>query len=187
MARTLPVRLALPAHPADPPTGAGARAAVTLASTPDGGLELTFAVQAATVVLPAAPLEPARLWTQTCAECFVRLAGATDYREFNASPTGQRSRGRFVARRVADPDEPLRANGRAGFDGDAHDFRIGFALTPDELPPRRAGAQLLLAPTLVLCHADGSTTHHALHHPAPTPDFHHPGGYRLALAWSPAA
>lgn len=141
---------------------------------------------------PQAPGPADGLWRRTCCEAFVSAcqsngAPATPrqaYAEYNWSPSGQWAHYLFGAERQRD-------HFAAG-------WARGFAITSDAAPrqwalscdvplaalPSSPQAGWWLGLSVVLEHASGRCSHWALHHPAPTPDFHHPAARCLRL-WPP--
>ncbi len=130
--------------------------------------------------LPA-PQVPARaqgLWRHTCLEAFIAASGTPAYLEFNFSPSGEWAIYRFDDyRRGMAALEPAPAP------------RIQCRRTPDRLeveveihgPMPQHGPGARLAISVVLQDIRGQLSHWALAHPSPEPDFHHPGGFTLAL------
>jgi hypothetical protein len=130
--------------------------------------------------LPA-PRIPARaqgLWRRTCLEAFIAAPGTPAYLEFNFSPSGEWAIYRFDDyRRGMAALEPAQAP------------RIQCWRTTDRLeveveiqtplPAHDPGARLAIS--VILQDLRGQLSHWALAHPSPEPDFHHPGGFTLAL------
>ncbi len=146
------------------------------------------------LVLPAPDIAgPADgLWQHTCGEAFVGAAQPGEavptaqdpYHEYNWSPSGQWAHYHFAAERQAQAETPTRSTAfaiqsqcRPGH------WTMATEVPLHALPPSGAGWWLGLS--VVLEHASGRCSHWALHHPAPTPDFHHPAARCLRL-WPPS-
>lgn len=184
MNASFPLRLLC--HPATP-DAAIRRAEVSVAPTPDGGLTLSFEVEAEPdcLILPApvAATETATdgLWRHTCCEAFVGRAGCPAYREFNFSPSGAWASYAFADTRQR--DEAAEAGWRkpppAAFFGRAGGFLLRAVLPAEQLPAGPGALQLGLS--MVLETAPGGCSYWALAHPAPQPDFHHRAAFALSL------
>ncbi len=167
-------------HPRTPATAvSGIEAAVTW--RPDGSLALsyTLAGDPARLRIPP-PLTPDRadgLWRRTCFEAFLRDASATAYREFNLSPSGQWQVYDFGRYREGGTPAPVVAPDIVCH---VHADRLVLeaVIRPQALP---AGARLELGLCAVVEAADGGLSYWALRHPTERPDFHHTGGFALAL------
>ena len=153
-----------------------------------GGLGLDYRLVAprrALIVPPrAAPTRVDGLWRHTCGEAFIGLRGETGYREFNFSPSGQWALYAFSAYRVplappavADPAAAPSCHCQRH----RHLWRLRARIPAALLPEVVSGRNWELGLTAVVEDAEGRLSYWALCHPAPTPDFHHPGGRRLAL------
>lgn len=129
-------------------------------------------------------LDPERLWEHTCCELFVATEGADDYVEWNFSPTGQITRFAFVGYRERTESSPSPRGATAS------SSRLGRALELEAAVPwpRRGiarGAASRISPTIVIEDTNGVHSYWALHHPSERPDFHHRGGFALALTLGP--
>lgn len=125
-----------------------------------------------------ASLDPERLWAHTCCEMFVAPAADEAYVEWNFSPSGQVARFEFAGYRRRRPSSSSAA---------AH-ARSSVAIEPRELRlearaplPPSADDSPRISLTTVIEDAAGALSYWALRHPCERPDFHHPGGFALAL------
>lgn len=172
-------------HPTNAPASAH-RIDVEVRRDTQGEITLTYQLRGnARRVLMPPPTMPQftdGLWQHTCFEAFVATPGASDYREFNFSPSGQWASYRFAAYRekIAAPpgDAPQVAFG-ATEDGFILEVRIpSTALPPPDQP-------LQLGLSAVIEAADGTLSYWALAHPGERPDFHHPDAFVLTLPPAP--
>lgn len=125
-------------------------------------------------------LDPERLWAHTCCEIFVAPAIGEAYVEWNFSPTGQIARFDFSGYRRRAPPSPS-SPARISVVHEAGALRLD-ARAP--LPPD-VGDAARISLTAVIEDAAGALSYWALHHPRDRPDFHHPGGFALALTLGP--
>lgn len=132
----------------------------------------------------ASPEPPRRrhgLWRHTCFEAFVAAQGGSAYWELNFAPSSAWAAYAFDAYRegmrdaaVATPPRVsvARSSARLALDAAVEIARpAGFGESPT----------LRLALAAVIEEATGRLSCWALTHPAEKPDFHHPGGFALAL------
>jgi hypothetical protein len=121
------------------------------------------------------------LWQHTCFEAFVGSAALDAYQEFNFSPSGQWAHYHFAAERVRDPGAeratigavPVAVGGRTT----PQHVWLDAAIDTTHWPQHPEGWTLGLS--AVLETTQDVTSHWALHHLQPQPDFHHPA----ARAW----
>jgi hypothetical protein len=128
------------------------------------------------IAVPGEPLDPERLWAHTCCEMFVARGGDEGYVEWNFSPTAQIARFDFSGyrqRRASPGATPARTQVTRS----ARELQLS-ARAP--LPPPR-GEPARVSLTAVIEDVDGALSYWALLHPRDQPDFHHPGGFVLAL------
>lgn len=122
--------------------------------------------------------EPARkdqLWQHTCFEAFIADDGATDYREFNFSPSSEWAAYRFSHyRQGMAPEEAIQPEG-------LRVLRTDRELTFETRLPLRPAGALRLALAAVIESESGTLSYWALRHPAERPDFHHPGSFAITL------
>lgn len=172
-------------HPASPcplPLQIGVRLSATTGDT-GPGLLLHYELQGDTRRLrlpaPTTPGAADGLWQHSCFEAFVGVTGDGAYREFNFAPSGQWAAYRFSGPRQR--DTAAEAAGAPVLP------RIALDLTPQTLSLQAWLPWLALpdpaAPwdiglTAVIETTDGQLSYWALQHPAPSPDFHHRGGWQ---------
>lgn len=177
--------LILQSHPATPARVALA-ASVAMSGTPDG-LQLVYTVagDCRALRVPPAVENPGPtdgLWRHTCLEAFVAVEGEAAYHEFNFSPSGQWAVYRFDSERVRAADEPP-TQGQPTIQAQASAERLALtAHLPWALLPA-PGAVWFVGLSAVIEEADGRLSYWALQHPEPQPDFHHPAGRLLRLAF----
>lgn len=132
--------------------------------------------------IPPPAQEPERrdgLWQATCLELFLAERDAGGYLEFNMSPAGHWNVWRFDAYRQGMRQEasfealPFRVGREPG------SLAVSIAIDLDRLFP--PGRPLAAAAAAVVRSAAGDTTHWALAHPAPRPDFHARAAFLIDL------
>ena len=125
-------------------------------------------------------LDPERLWGHTCGELFVTSGGET-YVEWNFSPTGQAACFAFSSyrRRAPSSGEVAAAVSVAPLSGELR-LQARVPLQPGLADTVHASL------TMVIEDAAGGLSYWAMRHPCEQPDFHHRGGFVLALSLSPA-
>lgn len=117
------------------------------------------------------------LWRHTCFEAFFS-AGGSAYVEYNLSAAGAWAAYQFDDYRcgrsaLTSLPPPVATTSR-----DAQALRIEACLV---LPAPFIAAPLRAGLTAVLEDQAGAISYWALAHPAPTPDFHHPEGFVIAV------
>lgn len=166
-------------HPDTPADGVRAIHVVFERCT-DDGLRLAYQLEgdldALCIPQVATPLPPERLWAYTCFEVFVGADGSDAYREFNFSPNGQWARFDFATYRGRVPS-PVGPAPRLVINRDAGVLNMEALLEAASLP----AGELQLGITAVVEHGDGHHSYWALAHPPGKPDFHHRGGFTVAL------
>ena len=198
--RSIPLEPLLP-HRDTPGTGVHRLEAGAGWADP-GSLRLRYALEAdpGRVCLPP-PLQGAgradRLWRHTCFEAFIGHADSPGYLELNFSPSGEWAAYRFESYRQgmaqAQLPQPPRLTVRGG-EGRLEleaEVDLGMELPrlhPAAIGPGTANGTLRIALSTVVEDRDGGLSYWALRHPAGRPDFHHPDGFTLELAfpWNPA-
>jgi len=122
---------------------------------------------------PRPPRIGERLWQHTCCELFVAREGASGYREFNLSPSGEWAAYSFKRYRDGGllTDEVPQIEVR-------HDPR---RLELSALIPIQASEKLRIGLSAVIEEVDGTLSYWALKHAAGKPDFHHPDAFAMEL------
>jgi len=117
-----------------------------------------------------------RLWEHTCCELFVAGEQGGAYHEWNFSPTGQHASFGFASYRERSSAEPAAASVQS-VEHDARQLVLASRVTvPDALGDRiRIGLAAVVRDQADVC------SYWAAHHPCERPDFHHTGGFVLAL------
>lgn len=185
-----PAPLVLTCHPATPCPDIHAVTAAVWTSA-DGGLAIRYRVVAAAgrLLVPPPLGAPDQatdgLWRHTCCEIFLAREGATAYREFNFSPSGQWASYAFAATRQRDPasESAWRKRPEIAFTELSNGFELLARLQSNQLPPGDAPLAIGLSAVLEtrLADAPSSCSYWALHHPAAQPDFHHPASFAHSL------
>lgn len=150
-----------------------------------GVLEFRYVVRGDIDRLRLAAAEPPRrsdgLWRHTCFEAFVAATGSRAYCELNFAPSSAWAAYAFEAYREGMRDAVLAAPPRISI------ARRGGLLTVDAvvelefLAGARESPALRLGLAAVIEDAAGGLSYWALTHPAEQPDFHHAGGFAIAL------
>jgi hypothetical protein len=117
------------------------------------------------------------LWRHTCFEAFFS-AGGSAYLEYNLSAEGAWAAYQFDDYRCGRASLTALPPPVATTSQDAHALKITADLI---LPAPFLAAPLRAGLTAVLEDQAGAISYWALAHPAPTADFHHPGGFVLAV------
>ena len=119
-------------------------------------------------VIPEAP-EPARaedLWQTTCFEAFLRIPGATAYREWNFAPSGEWAAYDFTSHREGRSDADV-APPYIRVEDNLTWWGLGATIAVD------ADAVWALGLSAILEETDGTKSYWALAHPpGDKPDFH---------------
>jgi len=127
----------------------------------------------------AAPERRGRLWEETCLECFLAETGSEAYREFHLSPSGHWNAYRFSGYREGMREEeavsalPFLVRRTPG------DLRFSAELDLSGLGYGTCGLEAEIC--AVLRAQNGGTSHWALAHRGPRPDFHRRDGFLLKL------
>jgi len=171
---------ALKPHPATPCTSVSSLT-VEATRTPGGMLRLRYRLEGDIARLrlpdPDGPSRKDNLWHHTCFEVFIAPGTSPAYREFNLAPSTRWAAYRFTGFRegMANLDQPCPPLITPTC---ARDHIALDATVSPHLPGREAWR---LAVTTVVEEASGYKSFWSLHHPAERPEFHHPGGFVLAL------
>lgn len=141
-------------------------------------LAIAYRVQAPTALLriPSAVAKPQRLddlWQHSCFEIFLRT-GATNYQEYNFSPSGDWAHYRFADIRQRLADDPTTLRPAIEIRSADTDFQLEVSIPL----PKGTTALGLCA---VIEAQDGGLSYWALQHPATMPDFHHFDAFSLRL------
>ncbi len=120
-----------------------------------------------------------RLWEDTCLEFFLGVKGSGDYREFNLSPAGHWNVYRFTSYRAGMRAEPAFESLPFGVRREPGALRLSLDLDIGRIVP--AGEAIEAAVCAVVRTAAGETSHWALAHPGPRPDFHRRDCFLLGL------
>jgi len=125
------------------------------------------------------PQRKDRLWEETCLEFFLGTGNSDGYWEFNLSPAGHWNVYRFTSCREgmreeeAFPSLPFRVR------REPEALRLSLDLDAGKIIP--AGKTLEIAVAAVLKTVTGATSHWALVHHGPRPDFHRRDGFTLTM------
>jgi len=135
----------------------------------------------ALAVPPAAesPERKDRLWEETCLELFLGAKGSGGYWEFNLSPAGHWNVYRFASYRKEMREEPAIASLPFRVRAEPDALRISLDLELGKILP--AGEVVEVGVCAVIRTTTGGTSHWALIHPGPRPDFHRRDGFSLTL------
>lgn len=175
------VHVTLAAHPANP-LRFHQHIDATLTHTPDGSLQIVFAIHGLNIDLrvptPHAPAPENALWKTTCCEIFLGTVGQTAYREFNLSPSGQWASYDFADTRQP-TSRPFACPAPAIACERVEDLLKLTATLPKHALPK--GETLRIALSVILEAEGGHHAWWALAHPPGKPDFHHHAGFVLSL------
>lgn len=132
------------------------------------------------IPLPEAPPERrGRLWEETCLEIFLGKRGEEGYWEFHLSPAGHWNVYRFASYREGMREEPAFPSLPFHVTTGPRALRISLDLRLEKILP--AGVPVAASVCAVLKTVTGRTSHWALSHPGPRPDFHRREGFLLNL------
>ena len=116
-----------------------------------------------------------RLWEETCLELFLGEKGLERYWEFHLSPAGHWNVYRFASYRKGMREEPAFASLPFLVRREPEALRFSLDLELGKILP--AGTAIESAVCAVIRTLSGKTTHWALAHPGPRPDFHRRDGF----------
>jgi hypothetical protein len=130
---------------------------------------------------PRTPLRTDGLWRHTCFEAFIGHAGATEYWEYNFSPSGAWAAYHFSAYREG--MAPLMKGSPPVLRLHAGEESLELDVTVDLswLSRLEAGVGLRLGLSAVIEDKARALSYWALKHPAEKPDFHHADGFVIDL------
>jgi hypothetical protein len=176
MTQGIAMHVWLKAHP-DHPSRAVNAVSVDVESAPDG-FTLWYAIEGeiGDILIPS-PTHSRRvdsLWKSTCFEAFFRKPGASDYLEFNFSPSAEWAAYMFDAYRAGmRPFDivhaPIISHIEQSFMLDIH---VTLPIDPQHW---------LAAFSAVIEERNGTRSYWALAHPPGEPDFHHPDCFAFEL------
>jgi len=120
-----------------------------------------------------------RLWEETCLELFLAGKDSDRYREFNLSPAGHWNAYAFASYRKEMREEPAYASLPFHVRTEPGSLRFSLDLELEKILP--AAVPIEVAVCAVLKTVAGRTSHWALSHPGPRPDFHRRKGFTLSF------
>lgn len=120
-----------------------------------------------------------RLWEDTCLEFFLGIKDSKPYWEFNLSPAGHWNVYRFTAYREDMREEPAFTSLPFRIRTEPGALRLSLDLGLGKIIP--AGKTVEVAISAVIKTVAGTTSHWALVHPGPRPDFHRRDGFVLNI------
>ena len=134
------------------------------------------------LAVPAAAKSPERkhrLWEETCLELFLGTKRSDGYWEFNVSPAGHWNVYRFTSYRKGMREEPAIASLPFRVLAQPGAIRFSLDLNLGKILP--SGESIEVGVCAVLRTIAGKTSHWALAHPGPRPDFHRRDGFLLNI------
>lgn len=145
------------------------------------GYRLTGEIPALRLPEPRAPVRTDGLWQHTCFEAFIGHAGATEYWEYNFSPSGAWAAYHFSAYREG--MAPLMKGAPPVISCHAGEERLDLDVAVDLswLERSAAGVGLRLGLTAVIEDRAKVLSYWALKHRGEKPDFHHADGFAVEL------
>ncbi|MGZ8461016.1 MAG: DOMON-like domain-containing protein [Candidatus Deferrimicrobiaceae bacterium] len=130
--------------------------------------------------LPEVPPERrGRLWEETCLEFFLGEQGSERYWEFNLSPAGHWNVFRFASYRKEMREEPAFTSLPLRVRTEPEALRLSLDVELGKILP--AERTIEVAVGAVIKTIAGQTSHWALVHPGPRPDFHRRDGFTLNI------
>jgi hypothetical protein len=154
-----------------------------------GRLASTFSVRCALLsdlaelAIPAPASLPGRkdrLWEETCFELFLGVKDSKRYWEFHLSPAGHWNVYRFTSYRKGMREEPAFASLPFRVRTEPEVLGLSLDLNLGKIIP--AGKAMEVAVSAVIKTVRGRTSHWALAHPGPRPDFHRRDGFLLTIS-----
>ncbi len=120
-----------------------------------------------------------RLWETTCLELFLAGKGSGRYWEFHLSPAGHWNVYCFASYRKEMREEPAFSALPFRVRTESNALRFSLDLKIERILP--AGIPIEAAVCAVIGTVEGRTSHWALHHTGPRPDFHVRDGFTLRI------
>ncbi len=120
-----------------------------------------------------------RLWEGFCLELFVGIRGSDPYWEFNFSPAGHWNVYRFTSYREGMREEAVFASLPFVVRKKPEQLVLSIELGIDRIIPRNRTMEAGVS--AVVKTMEGGTSHWALAHPGPGPDFHRRDGFLLKI------
>lgn len=147
-----------------------------------GTLSIRYAISGdlSIIAIPAPgnpPKRKDRLWEETCLEFFLGVHGSEGYWEVNLSPAGHWNVYRFTRYRDGMREEPAFASLPFNVRIEPEALRLSLDLEIAKIIPARSALEVGVG--AVIKTFKGETSHWALVHPGPRPDFHRRDGFRL--------
>ncbi len=135
------------------------------------------------LAIPAAEVSPRRkdcLWEKTCLEFFLGVTDSERYWEINLSPSGDWNVYRFTSCREGMREEPAFMSLPFGIRREPEALRVYLDLDIGKIIPVRKDLEIAVA--AVLKTVKGGTSHWALAHFGPRPDFHRRDGFLIGIS-----
>ena len=120
-----------------------------------------------------------RLWEETCLEVFLGEEGSERYWEFNLSPAGHWNVYRFPSYRKEMREEPAFTSLPFRVRTEREALKVSLDVELGKIIPAERTIEVAVG-TVVKTIA-GETSHWALVHPGPRPDFHRRDGFTLNI------
>lgn len=120
-----------------------------------------------------------RLWDETCLELFLGMADSERYWEFNLSPAGHWNVYRFTSCREGMREEPTFSSLPFGVRREPGALRVSLDLDIGKIVPSTEAIEAAVC--AVVKTLTGGTSHWALAHPGPRPDFHRRDTFKLVI------
>jgi hypothetical protein len=171
-------------HPATP-AGAVREVSVDVARSPHDHLDFKFRLTGDLATLrfpePRSQVRSDGIWKHSCFEVFIGHAGASDYWEFNFSPSGAWAAYHFTGYREG-MAPMLKGAPPAIAQHIGHEtFQLDVQLDLSWLARSSAGIGLRLGLAAVVEDKERVPSYWALKHPAEKPDFHHADSFVVVL------
>ena len=124
------------------------------------------------------------LWEHTCFEAFIGIAGASAYREFNFSPSGQWAAYAFSSYRQPEKMDRMSLAPQITTRLTAGHLNLLALVSKDALPTGAGPTYLQVGLSAIIESSDtldGSRSYWALQHPTAHPDFHHRDSFTFEI------